>query len=183
MLTSIFGPAGGRFLYRAVRGEAAEDFDSEAKSHSISAERTFSFDLTERNQIETAFLDLCHTLMFRLIAEGQSSRTVGIKIRYGDFSTLGARMTLSRSVTSIDELFEQVCALFEKKSTPGLGIRLLGISLMNIHEGAGDEQGELFDFDNSKKKQAIERSVLKLNKKFPKAAVKKARVMKSESRR
>jgi DNA polymerase-4 len=180
MLTTIFGPAGGRFLYRAVRGEAAEDFDGEAKSRSISAERTFTFDLTERNQIETALLDLCHTLMFRLIAEGQSSRTVGIKIRYGDFSTFGVRETLPRNITSIDELFEHVRSLFEKKCVPGLGIRLLGISLMNIHKGADDEQGELFDFDNSKKKQAIERSVLKLNKKFPKAAVKKARVLKSK---
>jgi DNA polymerase-4 len=174
LLISLFGKSGGAFLYRAVRGEGAEDFAGEPKSRSISVERTFDYDLTDRGQVETALLDLCQTLMFRLNGAGQSSRTVGIKIRYSDFTTQAAQTTLSQNVINIDELFAHIRALWEKKHTPGLAIRLLGISLQNLRTGT-DEQGDLFDMDNRRKKHLLEQSVFQINQRY-RGGLKKARI-------
>jgi DNA polymerase-4 len=176
MLTSIFGDAGGSFLYRAVRGEAAEPFDEASKTHSLSSENTFDFDLHDRYAIVTALLELCQTVMFRLLKHNWHSKTVCIKIRYGDFSTTNVQETSNRDISSLDDLYERVLALFNKKYKAGEGIRLLGVGAMNLETGDGAEQPELFDFGDAKKK-TVEKSILALQKKHPEIAIKKARLL------
>ncbi|MDR0758724.1 MAG: DNA polymerase IV, partial [Treponema sp.] len=144
-LTSIFGKAFGLFLYRAVRGEGAASFDDERGSHSMSAERTFSHDLYDEFSIETELFDICQTIMFRLLDCQWQSRTVFIKIRYNDFSTVSARESLPRPVSTINELFEQLSDLFRRKYQRGRGIRLIGAGLANLETEKAARQGELFD--------------------------------------
>jgi DNA polymerase-4 len=171
-LESVFGKAFGLFLYRAVRGESAEAFDEERGTHSMSTERTFSYDLVDEFTIETALFDICQTLMFRLLNCHWQSRTVSIKIRYDDFSTESARETSERPVHTMNELFERISALFHKKYKPGRGVRLIGAGLMNLE--TEKDQGELFDSGNEKERN-LEKYILELNKKFPGAALKKGR--------
>src|SRR5574344_551568 len=64
LLISIFGSATGSFLYNAVRGNEVETFTNDAKSHSLSGENTFEYDLTDRDVIDTALLELSQTVMF-----------------------------------------------------------------------------------------------------------------------
>jgi DNA polymerase-4 len=175
-LSSIFGNAFGQFLYRAVRGEGAA-FDEERGSHSISAERTFPYDLTDTFQIETVLFDICETLMFRLLDGKLKSRTVHIKIRYGDFTTESIQETLQQPVTTINDLFERLSALFHKKYQTGRGIRLIGASLMNIDTDSAPVQADLFEEADTRntKEAALEKMILEMNKKFPDAALKKGR--------
>jgi DNA polymerase-4 len=177
MLTTLFGNSGGSFLYHAVRGENAEPFEETSKTHSLSSENTFPIDLHDRFAIETALLELCHTVMFRLLKHNWRSKTVCIKIRYGDFSTVNAQETSNRDISSLDDLYERVLMLFNKKYKPENGIRLLGVGAMNLESGVDAAQAELFDFGDAKKKK-VEKSILELNKKFPAATVKKARLFK-----
>jgi DNA polymerase-4 len=172
-LTSVFGNAFGLFLYRAVRGEAAQAFDDERGTHSMSAERTFPYDLYDSFTIETALFDICQTLMFRLIDRSWQSRTVSIKIRYDDFSTQSAQESLPRPVHTMNELFDHLSALFHKKYQPGRGVRLIGAGLMNL-ETEKSAQGELFDSGDEKERN-LEKYILEINKKFPGAALKKGR--------
>ncbi|GMO44731.1 MAG: hypothetical protein Pg6C_06470 [Treponemataceae bacterium] len=177
VLISLFGEAGGHFLYSAVRGQAAEAFDSESKSHSLSAERTYSEDITDRFVIETALLELCQTVMFRMLRHNQRGKTVHLKIRYGDFSTVNIQETGHSDVSSVDNLFERALSLLEKKYKSGSGIRLLGVGIQNISDDSGAVQGQLFDF-GEEKKQMVEQAILKLQKKDPSVSVKKARLIK-----
>jgi DNA polymerase-4 len=172
-LTSIFGKAFGLFLYRAVRGEEAETFDEGRGTHSMSAERTFDYDLYDEFTMETALLDICQTLMWRLLDCNWQTRTVSIKIRYEDFSTEGARETSSNPVSTLNDLYKRLQALFHKKYRPGRGVRLLGAGLMNL-ESTGVHQSDLFDSGNEKERR-LEQSILEINKKFPSAAVKRGR--------
>lgn len=172
-LSSIFGKAFGLFLYRAVRGEAAQSFD-ERRGHSMSAEQTFPYDLYDEFAIETALFDICQTLMFRLLDCNWQSRTIFIKIRYDDFSTQSAQESLPRPVSTMNELFERLAALFRKKYQPGRGIRLIGAGLMNLETENSGRQAELFDSGNEKERN-LEKYILELNKKFPGAALKKGR--------
>jgi len=173
-LTSLFGSYTGSFLYNAVRGKETETFSSEAKSHSISAEQTFPFDLTDSYIIETELLELSYDVFFRLLKENCNGKTVQVKIRYEDFSTVTVSGTYNRNVSTSDDLFEKSCALFRKKYEAGHGIRLLGLAVQNLESGMEEAQGELFDFGDGKKK-AVEKALYSMQKKDSSLYVRKAR--------
>ena len=179
-LVSMFGNAHGNFLYRAVRGEPAENFDREQGSHSMSAERTFAYDLYDEFTIETALLGICETLIFRLISSQARSATVSLKIRYSDFTTETAQETFREPVHTLNDFYKRVLDLFHKKYRNGdgnsrsRGIRLIGAGLMNLETEDKVRQGDLFDQGNDKERR-LEESILKINKKHPGAAVHRSR--------
>ncbi|MDR0663880.1 MAG: DNA polymerase IV [Spirochaetaceae bacterium] len=174
-LCSVFGKAFGDFLYRAVRGEAASSFDYIRGARSISAEHTFGFDMYDQFAVETAIMKICNTLMYRLLDSRLESRTVSLKIRYEDFSTETARETSEHPVCTMNDLFDRLCALFHRKYKRGRGIRLIGAGLMNL-ENAECSSGELFEFEDERKIR-LEKCIHEINKKFPRAAIKKARLI------
>ncbi len=177
LLTGIFGQAGGQFLQKAVRGEAAETFGEETKSRSISAENTYPFDLTDRYVIGTALMDLAQTVMFRLLKEGWVSRTVCVKIRYDDFTTHTVQETSERFISSADDLYERASQLFARKYQTNSGVRLLGIGAMNLEPATLPQQQELFDFGEGKKR-TVEKAILSIQEKNPDIPIKKARLFK-----
>jgi DNA polymerase-4 len=179
-LQGIFGEAFGLFLHRAVRGEAAQAFDGSPASRSISAERTFPYDLYDEFAIETALFEICETLMFRLLDQNWQSKTVSIKIRYDNFSTESARETFSRPVSGINELFDHLSALFRRKYRAGRGVRLIGAGLLNMETEDAPRQGELFE-EGDEKKRALDKYILEINKKFPNAALRRGRSLMADS--
>ena len=177
LLTTLFGESTGSFLYNVSHGNEVDAFTKEAASHSISAETTFACDITDAYTAETALMELCHTVMFRLLKEGFTSKTAFVKLRYDDFTTVSIRETRASEITSTDELYERVCTLFEKKYEAGRGIRLLGVGAEKIATLDAPRQQELFDF-GEKKKQAVEKAILHLSQKHPDVKVHKARLLK-----
>ena len=176
LLISLFGKCTGKFLYNTVRGINNDTFSGKPKSQSISEEQTYPRDITEEYIIDTALLELCSNCMFRMLSEEKNSKTICVKIRYEDFTTVTIQETFQHTIKSIEELFENAKNLFYQKYERGRGIRLLGVGFHNIQNGIEDPQGELFDF-GEKKKQAIEKTILELKQKNPKIPIKKARLL------
>lgn len=176
LLISLFGKCTGKFLYNTVRGINNDTFSGKSKSQSISEEQTYPRDITEEYIIDTALLELCSNCMFRMLSEEKNSKTICVKIRYEDFTTVTIQETFQHTIKSIEELFENAKNLFYQKYERGRGIRLLGVGFHNIQNGIEDPQGELFDF-GEKKKQAIEKTILELKQKNPKIPIKKARLL------
>ena len=176
LLISLFGKCTGKFLYNTVRGINNDTFSGKSKSQSISEEQTYPRDITEEYIIDTALLELCSNCMFRMLSEEKNSKTICVKIRYEDFTTVTIQETFQHTIKSIEELFENAKNLFYQKYERGRGIRLLGVGFHNIQNGIEDPQGELFDF-GEKKKQAIEKTILELKQKNPKIPIKKARLI------
>lgn len=175
-LIFMFGQNTGSFLYNVVRGLEVVDFDRKTKSHSISNETTFPYDVTDSYTAETTILELCHCVMFRLLREKGFSKTVMVKIRYEDFSTVSIQQTYSDYVLTLDSLYSRAKELFEHKYEKGRGIRLIGIGLENIDTTQKPSQPSLFD-DGSEKKQNVEKAILKLEKKHPEIKIHKARML------
>ena len=175
-LIFMFGDNTGNFLYKVVRGIETVDFDRKTKSHSISNETTFPYDVTDPYTAETTILELCHCVMFRLLREKGFSKTVMVKIRYEDFSTVSIQQTYSDYVLTLDSLYSRAKELFEHKYERGRGIRLIGIGLENIDTTQKPTQQSLFD-DGSEKKQNVEKAILKLEKKHPEIKIHKARML------
>lgn len=177
-LEFLFGKNMGSFLYNVVRGIEKDSFSRETKSHSISAETTFPFDLTDIYTIETELLELAHGVYFRLLKEESYSRTAFVKIRYDDFSTSSVQETVDRNIMTLDSFFEIIKRLFEKKYQNGRGIRLLGVGFDNIVKEEKPYQQDLFSDNKDEKKQAVEKAILSLSKKHPEIKVSKARTIK-----
>jgi DNA polymerase-4 len=173
-LSSVFGKAFGDFLYKAVRGRPAENFEREPGSYSMSAERTFANDLSDEFAIETTLLEICETLMFRLISSRVQSATVSLKIRYSDFSTENAQKTFHDPVLTLNDFYKHVLDLFHKKYQRGRGVRLIGAGLANLTEENLLRQGDLFD-STKEKERRLEESILKINEKFPEAVLRRGR--------
>lgn len=178
-LITIFGENTGTFLYNAVRGNKDLIFGKEAKSHSISVERTFEYDLTEHYVIETALMELSQILLRRLYSENFKSRTVAVKIRYENFTTVSVQETSDLPIMNADDLFERSKKLFYKKYVDGKGIRLLGLSLENLEDKNLPFQTELFGSKNQKKAK-LEKAIFELERKNPSVKIKKARLIEEE---
>lgn len=160
-LKTMLGEGSGGFLYRAVRGMDPGIFSDQPKSRSMSTERTFQQDVTDRDCLEALVLSMAHELAERLMAEGLESRVVQIKLRYADFTTLGGRETLSRKVACADDIREAALELLDRKRDPDRPVRLLGVGLANLEPPGKGEQGELFG-DRDIRKSKVERAVLDL---------------------
>ncbi len=175
-LTTIFGDNTGMFLFNAVRGNKDMKFGEEAKNHSISAERTFDYDLTDRYIIETAIFEIVQTVAYRMYKENVYSNTIVLKIRYEDFSTVSIQETTSFPVKNADKMFEVCQKLLEKKYRQGKGIRLLGVACTNVKENGSSMQESLFSFEEEKHTK-MESAVYKLKDKHPEIKIQKARLL------
>lgn len=181
LLASVFGGATAGFLYNVVRGVEPPGFLSEPKSHSCGIENTYEYDLIEWNQIERALLSLSEQLMFRLLKDNLTGKTVAIKIRYDDFTTVSAQNTRLQNVTSVDDLFSRAVSVFREKYQAGRAIRLLGITVNNTTDADAEKQNELFDF-GEKKRKTIEKTILKISQKNPGLKIHKARLLSNDAK-
>ncbi len=180
LLKSLFGDSMGSFLYNTMR--ALETGQKSEPTRSISAETTFPQDITDMYIAETWIMELCHNIIFRLKKEKVKSKTVMIKLRYDDFTTISSRSTGEEFITSIDDLYERARLLFEKKYEKGRGIRLLGVGTENLIDESKAAQEVLFDF-GEKKKKAVEDAILRLTSRHPEIKVKKARLLDTNKKR
>lgn len=181
LLAALFGESTGRFLYNAVRGSKEIVFGEEAKNRSISAERTYSFDLTDRYDIETAFMELSEQVIWRMHKENARARTVVLKIRYDDFKTVTVQESSDIPVTNTDGLFERCKLLFSKKYESRRGIRLLGVGVSNIEDADAPVQAELFE-DASAKKARLEKAIFDMERKNENLKIRKARLLSASGR-
>ena len=175
VLESILGKSAARFLYDAVRGGKGIKLGGEAKSHCVSAEKTFEYDLTSLWQVETELMALCHQVLWKMRGENLQSRTALVKIRYEDFTTVTAQETSSLIMDESD-LFERVKRLFAKKRQAGKAVRLLGVSAVNLFEQGGEVQGELFAQESSRQ-SLVEKAIFQMESKNPALKVTKARLI------
>jgi DNA polymerase-4 len=130
-LESRFGKSGLALAGKARGEDAGGWFDSEVgadnEAKSISHEHTYNEDTADPTQIESTLMRLSEMVGRRLREANFYARTIQLKLRYKDFTTLTRAHTLP-SPTQLDtEIFEQVRTLFRKNWKHGMHVRLLGV--------------------------------------------------------
>jgi DNA polymerase-4 len=88
VLIERFGPNLGRDLGRRARFEHDGEIGAARKVVSESRERTFDSDLHEPQELRDALARMASELCQSLSAHGRSGRTIGIKVRLDDFTTV-----------------------------------------------------------------------------------------------
>ena len=95
-------------------------------------------------------------VLYRMHKEHVRSKTVALKIRYEDFTTVSVQQTSEFPVSNADDLYERCKTLFAKKWTAGRGIRLLGIACQNVEDKSVPVQRSLFASADEKKAKVEE---------------------------
>ncbi len=172
-LEERFGKWGLALAGKARGQDAGGWFDSEVGEDegpkSISHEHTFSHDTADREQLESVLAHLCELVGRRLREQRLFARTIQLKLRHADFSTITRAHTLPGATQLDTELFQHIRALFLANWSPGTLVRLLGVHA----SGFSGSEGQLDLLDGQRHdrwKQALS-AADRLRDKFGDSAV------------
>lgn len=130
-LVRLLGRAHGAGLYAMALGQDDRPVVAERDAKSISVEDTFEVDLTDRTRVRAEVMRLADRCVQRLRAAGRSGRTVVLKVRNYDFSTL-TRSETQRGPTDDPAVVREAAGrLLDLIDTTG-GVRLLGVGVTGL---------------------------------------------------
>ena len=134
-LVSSFGRVAGAQFWRLARGIDERRVDPAQSVRSIGHEETFSRDLTEPGDLRRELIRMVDAVGRRLREAGVAGRTVTVKVRFPDFTTVSRSQTLPDATDLVVEILEVATGLMESLDTMS-GIRLLGVSLSGLRDGS-----------------------------------------------
>ncbi len=137
-LTAWFGPRTGPWLWRRCRFDDHDPVEPVREPVSESRETTFPQDLSDPEDQERELERLAVRLFGALEDQGRRGRTVGIKVRLADFSTVSRARTLATPVEDAEQLAETAVAMLREYG-PEQPVRLLGVrvSSLELVDGPG----------------------------------------------
>ena len=113
------------------------EIGDDAGPKSISHEHTYSEDTADLAQLEATVARLSEMVGRRLRESNLLARTLQLKLRYSDFSTITRAQTLPRPTALDTEIYREIHRLFLANWKPGSAVRLLGV---NASSWANDEK-------------------------------------------
>jgi DNA polymerase-4 len=175
----------GLALAGKARGEDAGGwFDTEVGedtgAKSISHEHTYNEDTADVSQLEATLMRLSEMVGRRLRESNLHTRTVQLKLRYKDFTTITRAHTLAAPTQLDTEIFEQIRALFRKNWKKGMQVRLLGVQTSSF-ESLPEQISLLEDSRQQRWKDALA-AADRLRDKFGESSVKLAAGMRGTFR-
>jgi DNA polymerase-4 len=138
----------GLALGAKARGDDAggwydTDIGEDEGPKSISHEHTFDEDLKDQVTLEATLLRLAEMVGRRLRDHSLHARTLQLKLRYSDFSTITRAHTPEQPTQLDNEIYLEIRKLFRANWQRGRPVRLLGVSTSNFDSPA--EQLDLLE--------------------------------------
>lgn len=130
-LLRLIGAAHGTSVHAMARGVDDRGVVAERESKSVSVEDTYDEDVTDRSLVLLKVDQLAERCAQRLRAAGRSGRTVVVKVRRHDFSTLTRSETLRGPTDDTGVIREAAARLIGAVET-GSGVRLLGVGVSGL---------------------------------------------------
>ncbi|TMM19206.1 MAG: DNA polymerase IV [Actinobacteria bacterium] len=131
LLIAHFGPNMGRELARRARFEHDGEVGSPRKVASESRERTFDTDLRDPQHMREALARMASELCHSLAAHRRIGRTIGIKVRLDDFTTVTRAHTVPEP-TCDPALVSEVALRLLSQYAPARPVRLLGVRVAGL---------------------------------------------------
>ncbi|OON77415.1 DNA polymerase IV [Streptomyces tsukubensis] len=130
-LVRLLGKAHGAALHAMALARDERPVVAERDSKSVSVEDTYDVDIHDRVRVRAELARLADRCVGRLRGAGRSGRTVVIKVRRFDFSTLTRSETLRGPTDDPGVIREAAARLLEAVDTTG-GVRLLGVGVTGL---------------------------------------------------
>ena len=135
-LVRALGDATGESLYELAWGRDYRNVIPDEPEKSIGNEETFARDIDSPEEILAEFLRMAEKATARLRERGLFAKTVTMKIKFADFTTLSRAKTLPIGIDGTHETYEIVKKLYLALNNEGARIRLVGVSLSNLLDEA-----------------------------------------------
>jgi DNA polymerase-4 len=130
-LVRLVGNAHGHSLFALARADDSRPIVAERETKSVSVEGTYDTDLTDRKLMEGLLSRQAAQVAQRLAKNGLSGRTVTIKVRLHDFTTLSRSNTLPSPTDRATAIARVARSLLADLDTSG-GVRLLGVGVSGL---------------------------------------------------
>jgi DNA polymerase-4 len=114
---------------------------------SSGSENTFSADLTDLSEIRSAVDAMAREAAAWLARRSLLCRTVTIKVRYSDFTTITRSHSTTSPTRDGDDIARRAVALLEKTEAGARPVRLLGASVHNLVDPAAPSGDPTLPFD------------------------------------
>jgi DNA polymerase IV len=127
------------WLQQLARGIDERPVEPNREAKSASSETTFEHDLTDLAEIRSAVDEMARGVTRWLVRKDRLARTITLKVRYDDFSTITRSLTLTPATSDEATIAERAVALLDRSEAGARPVRLLGVGVHNL-----TRPGELF---------------------------------------
>ncbi|WP_047868790.1 DNA polymerase IV [Nocardiopsis sp. RV163] len=132
LLRMELGDKAGTRLAELSRGVDTSPVVPESQDKSIGSEETFDEDVADPGVVDRELLRLAEKVGRRLRASGQAGRTVSVKLRRGDFSTITRSRTLAEGTDVAREISAVARELYTASGLRGVPLRLVGVRVEGV---------------------------------------------------
>ncbi len=130
-LVRAVGDASGRHLHALAHAVDERPVVPDAQPKSIGHEETFAEDIDDRDRLHVHLVRMADAVADCVRHHGLPGRTVSIKVRFGDFSTITRSATQPGPIGSGPSIVRAASALLDQVDVRP-GVRLLGVSVTNL---------------------------------------------------
>jgi DNA polymerase-4 len=134
-LVGAVGESHGRHLHELSWARDERVVVSEQRAKSIGHEETYAEDHHDLDALQREAVRMGDAVASRLRKHGMAGRTVTIKVRFHDFQTITRSHTLAAPIDS-GHAIARVASSLLAQVDPSSGVRLFGVSVSNLQEGA-----------------------------------------------
>jgi len=168
-LLRLFGE-NGRELSRHAKGIDDRPVETERETKSISQENTFSRDVRDDKLLQKTLREMSAEVAKQLRKNNLAGKTIKLKIRWPDFTTLTRQTTLNNPTDQEEEIADAVLELLKVVRKPNQAVRLIGVGISGL--GAPIRQLGLWDVD-SEKSRKLQEAMDTLQEKYGKDVIHK----------
>lgn len=170
----------GRSLYLLAHGTDDRPVQTEREEKSISAEHTFSADISEPEALNGELLRLAHRVGQRLRAGGKVASAVGLKVKYQDFTGVTRSKSLTAPTDSSAVISATAVEMLRRMSPLPQSVRLLGVKAERLSD---PELGLQLSLDPTEDKtREAERVADAISHRFPQFGMAPARILRTKGR-
>jgi len=135
-LRRALGDNAGPALHALAWGRDTRPVTATRRERSIGADETFSFDVDDPAYIHRELLKLSDRTAARVRAAGMVGRTISIKVRFSDFTTITRSKTLRDPTDVSRDIYATARALFDGLGLQRARLRLVGVRMEGLMESA-----------------------------------------------
>ncbi|MGH3980511.1 MAG: DNA polymerase IV, partial [Pseudonocardiaceae bacterium] len=144
-LRRAVGVAGAEHLHELAHGRDERRVVADVPEKSIGAEETFDVDIADRAVLHRELLRLAERTTATLRRRGLRGRTIALKVRYPDFTTISRSRTLGQPTDTGRTVFGVAVELLEAHLPAQARVRLIGVRVEQLLAGPATEQLTLDD--------------------------------------
>ncbi|WP_436066957.1 DNA polymerase IV [Arthrobacter sp. LjRoot14] len=168
--------ASGEHVYRLSWGIDPRPVTPVRLEKSIGAEETFAVDTADDALLHRELLRLSHRTAERLRSTGMVARTISLKLRYTDFSTITRSRTVHAPVDSAQLIYAVTVQLLESLGPRAMTVRLVGVRAEQLEDAAQTSLQLSFDRRDDNWR-AAEQALDRVAEKFGSKSVLPARLL------